>query len=102
MPTIAERSVSILLKAIRTRHPSPNEDAPASAVTPSELAMDYRCHTFEVLGFPKFVRQVLLQGNPYSRDYPACPYFFKASDRVLHGTLTNPESWYACGLDGDT
>ncbi len=67
-----------------------------------QLAMDYGCHTFEVLGFPKFVKQVLLQGNPYSRDYPACPYFFKASDRVLHKTLTNPESWYACGLDGDT
>ena len=67
-----------------------------------QLAMDHRCHTFEFLGFPKFVKQVLLQGNPYSRDYPACPYFFKASDRILHETLTNPQSWYACGQDGDT
>jgi hypothetical protein len=67
-----------------------------------QLAMDYGCHTFEALGFPKFVRQVLLEGNPYSRDYPACPYCFKASDRVLHETLKHPESWYACGLDGDT
>ena len=67
-----------------------------------QLALDYGCHTFEVLGYPKFVRQVFQQGKPYSRDYPACPYFFKASDRRLHGVLTNGESWYASPLDGDT
>ena len=67
-----------------------------------QLAMDYGCHTYEVLGFPKFVRQVFLQGKPYSRDYPASPYFFKARDRALHEILTNGESWYACPLDGDT
>lgn len=67
-----------------------------------ELAMDCGCHTYEVLGFPRFVRQVFLQGKPYSRDYPACPYHFKASDRALHEILSNGESWYATPLDGDT
>ena len=67
-----------------------------------QLAMNYGYHTFEVLGFPKFVREVLLQGKPYSREYPFCPFLFKASDLVLHGALTNGESWYACPLDGDT
>src|SRR5881396_3447407 len=42
MPTIVERSVSILLKAIRTRRPSPDADAPASAVTPSDGANGVR------------------------------------------------------------
>ncbi len=67
-----------------------------------QLALDHGCHTFEVLGYPTFVRQVFQQGKPYSRDYPACPYFFKASDRSLHRALTNGASWYASPLDGDT
>ncbi len=67
-----------------------------------ELAKEYGCHTFEVLGFPKFVRQILLRWKPYSRKYPACPFFFEARDRALHETLKKGESWYACPFDGDT
>ncbi|MBZ5666371.1 MAG: hypothetical protein LAO30_17385 [Acidobacteriia bacterium] len=58
-------------------------------------------HVLEVIGFPKQVRRVLLQHKPYSRDYPASPYFYKARDRQLHDELSNENAWYACPFDGD-
>lgn len=56
----------------------------------------------EVLGFPPNIRQVFCQGNPYSRKYPACPFYYKAADPVLHKTLSDDTAWYATPFDGDT
>jgi hypothetical protein len=67
-----------------------------------DFAKKSDCHVFEVLGFPKNLRQILLEWKPYSRKYPACPFYFKATDRALHGILRNEDSWYACPFDGDT
>ncbi len=57
---------------------------------------------FEVLGFPKAIREVCLDARPYSRDYPACPYFYKAREPELRETLKAEDAWYACPYDGDT
>ena len=58
-------------------------------------------HTFEVLGFPSNIRKICAEGKPYLRKYPACPFFFKAADSVLHKTLSAPELWYGSPFDGD-
>lgn len=58
-------------------------------------------HVLEVMGFPRGVRQVLLKWRPYTREYPSCPYFYKARDRALHEKLLNADLWYACPYDGD-
>lgn len=58
-------------------------------------------HVLEIMGFPASIRQPLQRWKPYSRKYPACPYFFKASDRTLHEALTSENVWYACPFDGD-
>jgi hypothetical protein len=59
-------------------------------------------YILEVLGFPARCRQVFLEGNPYRRKYPACPFYYKAADPVLHKTLSDPMVWYATPYDGDT
>jgi hypothetical protein len=58
--------------------------------------------TLEAMGFPARIRAGFLKWRPYSRDYPACPYFYKARERGLHGQLASPEVWYACPYDGDS
>jgi hypothetical protein len=58
-------------------------------------------HVLEVTGFPHEIRQKFLQWKPYSRNYPACPYLYKARDPVLHQKLSNENAWYACPFDGD-
>jgi hypothetical protein len=58
-------------------------------------------HVLELMGFPSSVRQALLKWKPYTREYPSCPYFFKARDRALHEQLLNVDRWYACPFDGD-
>jgi hypothetical protein len=71
------------------------------------LAGAYECakrsgvHTLEVLGFPREIRDICLHGAPYSRRYPACPFFYKAKDRSLHDALRQGDVWYACPYDGD-
>lgn len=55
----------------------------------------------EVTGFPAAVRRPLLEWKPYVRQYPSCPYFYKARDRALHERLSNVDCWYACPFDGD-
>jgi hypothetical protein len=55
----------------------------------------------EVMGFPEKIRQMLLKLKPYSRKYPACPFFYKARDRALHERLADENAWYACPFDGD-
>jgi hypothetical protein len=64
-------------------------------------AKDAGSHVLDVMGFPKEIRQKLLQWKPYSRDYPACPYWYKARDPVLHQKLSDENAWYACPFDGD-
>jgi hypothetical protein len=67
-----------------------------------EYAKDSGSHTLEVLGFPQFIRNICLEWKPYSREYPACPFLYKASDQALHAELANENAWYACPYDGDT
>jgi hypothetical protein len=64
-------------------------------------AKDAGSHVLEVMGFPMEIREKFLQWKPYSRDYPACPYLYKARDPVLHQKLANENAWYACPFDGD-
>jgi len=61
-----------------------------------------KSHVFEVLGFPKDVREILLGWNPYSRRYPSCPFFYKAPDRSIDAILAEESAWYAGPMDGDT
>lgn len=58
-------------------------------------------HVLEIMGFPDSIRQTLLEWKPYKRQYPSCPYFYKAQDRALHERLSNVDLWYACPFDGD-
>jgi hypothetical protein len=58
-------------------------------------------HVLEVLGFPPSTRQACSEWKPYVRKYPACPYYYKAADPVLHKQLTDGGAWYATPFDGD-
>ena len=58
-------------------------------------------HVLEVMGFPAHIKQILMESNPYTRQYPSNPYFYKARDRALHERLSNSDVWYACPFDGD-
>jgi hypothetical protein len=55
----------------------------------------------EVIGFPERIRAALRKWHPYSRSYPACPYFYKARERALQEKLASEDVWYACPFDGD-
>ncbi|MHB8540553.1 MAG: hypothetical protein ACYDCD_06385 [Candidatus Acidiferrales bacterium] len=59
-------------------------------------------HILELLGFPQSVRRVCSQWNPYLRKYPASPFYYKATDPMLHKTLSDGMAWYASPFDGDT
>jgi hypothetical protein len=59
-------------------------------------------HVFEILGFPENVRTLCSQWHPYERKYPACPFYYKASDDTLHKLLSDGLLWYATPFDGDT
>jgi hypothetical protein len=59
-------------------------------------------HVLELLGFPRKIREVSLLAKPYWRDFPACPYYYKARERSLQQRLLNESAWYACSYDGDT
>ena len=59
-------------------------------------------YILEVLGFSPNIRRVFLQWNPYSRKYPACPFYYKAADPALHKALSDGMAWYATPFDGDT
>ena len=58
-------------------------------------------HILEVMGFPESIRRVFAQSKPYLRQYPACPYYYKAADPAFHKTLSDSAAWYACPYDGD-
>jgi hypothetical protein len=59
-------------------------------------------HVLEVLGFPPSIRHACAQWRPYSRKYPACPFYYKAPAANLHKTLSEADAWYASPFDGDT
>jgi hypothetical protein len=83
-------------------------DGDASDVAENLLAAAYSdaqasgADVFEVLGFPRNVRAILLRWRPYLRKYPACPFLYKTKDRTLGGMLTAQDAWYATPFDGDT
>jgi len=59
-------------------------------------------YALEVMGFPASIRRVCLRWHPYLRKYPACPFYYKAADPVLHEALADGGAWYASPFDGDT
>jgi hypothetical protein len=58
-------------------------------------------HVLEVVGFPPGIRSVCEQWNPYRRELPACPFFYKAADPTFSQTLSEAHAWFACPFDGD-
>jgi hypothetical protein len=58
-------------------------------------------HVLDVMGFPGNIRQILTKWKPYVRKYPACPFFYKATDRELYQKLADEAVWYATPFDGD-
>ena len=79
----------------------------AAAIVDSLFAAAYRSSqaagsdVLEVMGFPEKIRASFSKWKPYSRNYPACPFYFKARDRQLQEKLAGAEAWYACPFDGD-
>ncbi len=77
------------------------------AIVDSLLAAAYQSakaagsDVLEIIGFPEKIRSSFLKWRPYSRDYPACPYFYKTRDRQLQEKLSSADAWYACPFDGD-
>lgn len=67
-----------------------------------ELAKKEGSDVLEVEGFPEEVRQVCRTWKPFSRRYPACPFYYKTDRPPLSELLAREESWYACPFDGDT
>lgn len=58
-------------------------------------------YVLELMGFPPAVRRVAWLSNPYTRNYPGCPFHYKAADRNLHEALSDGAAWYASPFDGD-
>ena len=58
-------------------------------------------HVLEVKGLPQSIRKVCSQWNPYERQFPSSPYFYKAADPVLQESLKGETAWYATPFDGD-
>jgi hypothetical protein len=61
-----------------------------------------RSHVLEVQGFPAHIRNLCAQWNPYSRTFPATPFFYKGANPELHRTLSDGALWYGTPFDGDT
>jgi len=59
-------------------------------------------HVLEVQGFPANIRSLCAQWNPYSRTFPATPFYYKGANPELHKTLLNGALWYGTPFDGDT
>jgi hypothetical protein len=58
-------------------------------------------HLFEVIGFPRSIRQILMRWNPYVRNYPTDPLIYKTADETLARALADGNAWYAGPFDGD-
>jgi hypothetical protein len=59
-------------------------------------------HVLEVQGFPANIRSMCAQWNPYSRTFPATPFYYKGANPELHKTLLDGALWYGTPFDGDT
>ncbi|MFZ0198227.1 MAG: hypothetical protein WAL05_03430, partial [Candidatus Sulfotelmatobacter sp.] len=90
-----------LVADILTKHDDP-EVLRALLIAAYDDARSAGSYILEVLGFPPKIRGVLLKWNPYLRKYPACPFYYKAADPVLHKALAVGTAWYATPFDGDT
>src|SRR5208283_107979 len=64
-------------------------------------AKEAGCDVFEIIGFPESIRRGLAQWRPYSRDYPECPFYYKAQGAELQKALAKEGVWYASPFDGD-
>ncbi|SPF40185.1 conserved hypothetical protein [Candidatus Sulfotelmatobacter kueseliae] len=73
----------------------------ALLVAAYEHAKNEGSEIFQIQGFTCDVREVFSDWAPYQRKFPAHPYFYKATDPVLHRVLGDPKAWYACPFDGD-
>jgi hypothetical protein len=58
-------------------------------------------HSFEVVGLPRNIRQILMRWKPYVTTYPTDPLIHKTADEALDRTLADENAWYAGALDGD-
>jgi hypothetical protein len=66
-----------------------------------EIARSAKSHMLEVIGLPEEIRKVLSESKPYIRRLPACPFYYRANNPVLHDALSDAATWYACAYDGD-
>jgi len=59
-------------------------------------------HVLEVQGFPANIRRLCAEWNPYSRTFPATPFYYKGATPELHKRLSDGALWYGTPFDGDT
>lgn len=59
-------------------------------------------HVLEVQGFPANIRRLCAEWHPYSRTFPATPFYYKGANPELHKTLSDGALWYGTPFDGDT
>ena len=59
-------------------------------------------NVLEAQGFPAGIRRLFLQWNPYSRKFPATPFYYKGAAPAMHKTLADGALWYGTPFDGDT
>jgi hypothetical protein len=59
-------------------------------------------HVLELQGFPADIRRLCSQWNPYSRSFPATPFYYKGASPAMHKTLSDGALWYGTPFDGDT
>lgn len=58
-------------------------------------------HILELMGFPQSTRLVCRKWHPYLRKYASSPFFYKATNPLLHKQLSDAMQWYATPFDGD-
>jgi hypothetical protein len=77
-------------------------------IIPALMAAAYKharkagSHVLEVQGFPANIRRLFAEWNPYSRTFPATPFYYKGATPELHKTLSDGALWYGTPFDGDT
>jgi hypothetical protein len=66
-----------------------------------KYAAENGSQVLEMMGFPSSIRDAVMPWKPYSRQYPSCPFFFKARDKEVQKKLLRESAWYASQFDGD-
>lgn len=56
---------------------------------------------FEMVGFPKNIRDRFMVNKPYSRFFSNWPFLYKSVNKKLKKNLILEDSWYASPFDGD-